>query len=138
MIKIPGRFQNKICNSLASSIDLPETILELAGFNIPDTMQGKSMIPLLYEKQQEINEDIMIEMDDDHNDQKIRTIISNQWRLSVFREHGELFNLKEDPNEMHNLWNVESALDVKAQLLLRLSRKQTMMEKAPVNRDCGF
>jgi len=138
IIKVPGGIQNKVCSSLTSSIDLPETILELAGFTIPDSMQGKSMEPLLKDPQQKINEDVLIEMDDDHNNQKIRTIISDQWRLSVFREHGELFDLKKDPDEMNNLWNDNSYLGVKTELLLRLTRREILKEKDPVIRDCGF
>ena len=130
--------QNKTCNSLTSSIDLPETILELAGFLIPETMQGKSMRPLLEDPQQKINETVMIEMNDDHNNQKIRTIISDTWRLSVFREHGELFNLKEDPDELNNLWDDNDYLEVKSELLLKLTRYEVAKEKDPVIRDCGF
>ncbi|MCJ7647131.1 MAG: DUF4976 domain-containing protein, partial [Candidatus Lokiarchaeota archaeon] len=124
--------------SLTSSIDLPETILELAGFTIPDSMQGKSIVPLLKDPQQELNEDVIIEMDDDHNNQKIRTIIFDKWRLSVFREHGELFNLQEDPNEMNNLWDDDKHLRVKTELLLKLTRREISKEKDPVIRDCGF
>ena len=96
------------------------------------------MYPLLKDPQQEINEDVMIEMDDDHNDQKIRTIISDDWRLSVFKEHGELFNLKKDPDEMNNLWNDNTCLGVKTKLLLRLTIREISKEKDPVIRDCGF
>ncbi|GAG96189.1 unnamed protein product, partial [marine sediment metagenome] len=108
LIRIPNGISNQVCNSLVNSIDIPETILELAGFEIPDTMQGKSMVPILKNQDEKINEDILIEMDDDHNNEKTRTLIRDNWRITIFREHGELYNLKEDPDEMNNLWSHKS------------------------------
>ncbi|MHA2399477.1 MAG: sulfatase family protein [Promethearchaeota archaeon] len=138
LIKIPNCLQNQVSNSLVSSIDIPETILELGGFNIPDTMQGRSIVSILNNPEQQINEEILIEMDDDHNNEKTRSLITEEWRITVFRNHGELYNLKEDPDEMHNLWNSKSIQNKKHELLLKLLRKCVNTQDYSVNRDCGY
>jgi arylsulfatase A-like enzyme len=39
--------QGRVLTQTALNIDLPETILELAGIEIPESMQGRSLVPLL-------------------------------------------------------------------------------------------
>jgi arylsulfatase A-like enzyme len=138
IIKVPNGLKHKICSSLTSSIDIPETILELAGLPIPDYMQGKSMVPLLQNTNDIINDSIYIEMDDDHNSEKTRTLITEDWRLTIFKEHGELYNLKEDPDEMNNLWNKSSLIETKLELILKLFKKNIQALNNPVVRDCGY
>ncbi len=138
IIKVPSELQNKVCYSLASSVDIPETILDIAGFPIPGFMQGKSLMPLVKDPYAKINNELIIEMDDDYNDQKTRTVITDEWRLSIFKNHGELFNLKEDPDEMDNLWGEKSLLEIKNKLLLCLMRRETSIQYRSVERDCGY
>jgi arylsulfatase A-like enzyme len=138
LIKVPNGIRGQVSDSLVSSIDIPETILELGEFNIPNTMQGRSLLPILNNPVEQINEDILIEMDDDHNNEKTRTLITDDWRITIFRNHGELYNLKEDPDEMNNLWNNHSFNEKKHDLLLRLLRRCIKNPNYSVNRDCGY
>ncbi len=47
IVRFPGRIKSgTTCSALVSSIDIAPTILELAGLPIPETMQGKSFLPL--------------------------------------------------------------------------------------------
>ncbi len=141
LIKIPNGLENKETTSLASSIDIPETILELARFPIPDSMQGKSLVPILKKPDTKIHDSILIEMDDEITiNEQSRTLITEDWRITVFSEAyiGQLFNLKEDPDEMNNLWNNQSFGDKKSELLLKLMRKNTEDLRNPVIRDCQF
>ncbi len=138
LIKVPNGLKNKVSTSLVSTIDLPETILELAGLPIPEFMQGKSIIPILNNPDEKIKDDILIEMDDDHINEKTRTLITDEWRITVFSNHGELYNLKEDPEEMNNLWSTESLKDTKLELLLKLMRKNLKKTESHVKRDCLY
>jgi arylsulfatase A-like enzyme len=137
LIKIPKGQPNRECSSLASSIDIPETILELTGMAIPSFMQGKSLLPVLNNVEKTVNDDILIEMDDDHNYEKTRTLITDEWRITVFSDHGDLYNLKEDPNELYNLWNDKSFNEVKIELLMKLLEKSTKISNSVI-RDCGY
>jgi arylsulfatase A-like enzyme len=138
IIKIPNGLNNKICSSLVSSIDIAETILDLARLNIPEFMQGKSMIPILGNTDYKINDAILIEMDDEYINEKTRTLIAEDWRITIFSDHGELFNLKEDPYEMNNLWNENSFIDIKLELILRLMQKNLQKTESNVKRDCLY
>lgn len=138
IMKIPNGLKNKVCSSLVSSIDIPETILELAGFRIPDFMQGRSMAPILRNPEEKINQNILIEMDDEYINEKTRSLITDEWRITVFREYGELFNLKEDPDEMNNLWDDDSLKDIKLELILKLVRKSFGFTESHVKRDCQY
>jgi uncharacterized sulfatase len=138
IIKTPNGLNNKICSSLVSSIDIAETILDLARLNIPEFMQGKSMIPILGNTDYKINDAILIEMDDEYINEKTRTLIAEDWRISIFSDHGELFNLKEDPYEMNNLWNENSFIDIKLELILRLMQKNLQKTESNVKRDCLY
>ncbi|HEA70791.1 MAG TPA: DUF4976 domain-containing protein [archaeon] len=113
-------------------------MLELEGFSIPNSMQGKSMIPILNNPEEKINDSILIEMDDDHNDEKTRTLITDDWRITIFRNYGELYNLKDDPDEMNNLWDNISFMEVKEELIFKLLRKCINNQQKPIIRDCGY
>ncbi|MFX0135218.1 MAG: sulfatase [Candidatus Hodarchaeota archaeon] len=141
IIKIPNGLKNKVTTSLASSIDIPETILELTGFPIPDNMQGKSLVPILEKPDTKIHNSILIEMDDEITiNESSRSLIMEDWRITVFSEAyiGQLFNLKEDPDELNNLWDDKSFSDKKSELILKLMRKNTKNLRNPVIRDCQF
>lgn len=138
LIKIPNGINNEVCESLASSIDIPETILELAGFSIPKKMQGKSLVPMLKDTKLSLNKDILIEMNDEFINHKTRTLITNKWRISIFKDSGQLYNIKEDPDEMSNLWDDNLYKDTKLELLLKLLRKITINQERILIRDCGY
>jgi arylsulfatase A-like enzyme len=138
IIKTPTGLMNKESTSLAGSIDIPETILELAGLPIPKFMQGKSIVPILENPDEKINEDILVEMDDEYLNEKTRTLITDDWRLTLFEDHGILFNRKEDPDEMINLWDEDSQKDVKLELILKLMRKILGNTESYVKRDCQY
>ncbi len=138
IMKIPNGVKNTVSSSLVSSIDIPETILELVGIPIPEFMQGKSMVPIIHNPNTEINDDVLIEMDDDFIKEKTRTLITDEWRITIFRDEGELYNLKEDPNEMNNLWDEESLKDIKNELVLKLMRKILESTESHVKRECHF
>ena len=61
---------------------------------------------------------------------RLRTLVTDSWRLSVYRgvQWGELYDLRNDPLELHNRWDDPQLGDVKARLLQLLV--QTMEEYA--------
>ncbi len=42
-------------------------------------------------------------MIDDHNYERTSILITDEWRITVLSDHGELYNLKNDINELNNL-----------------------------------
>ena len=84
-----------------------------------------------------IKDNVLIEMDDNHNNERTRTLITENWRITIFSDHGELYNLKDDQDEINNLWKEESFNEIKIQLLLKLLKKTSNISKS-VLRDCGY
>jgi uncharacterized sulfatase len=96
------------------------------------------MVPLLKDPAKKVKDDLLIEMDDDHNYEKTRTLITEEWRITIFSDHGELFNLKDDPNELNNLWSDKSLSEKKNELILKLFNKCVQNQPNIVPRDCGY
>ena len=140
LMKVPGGLKNRASKSLASSIDIPETILELVGLDIPSSMQGKSLIPILNNPNTELHEEVLIEMDDEIMDETSRTLMTKEWRITVFgtEDEGELYDLKEDPEEMNNLWHDSSFIDKKLELTIKLLNKGILTDKKPSETDLSF
>lgn len=115
-IYVPGNTQPGIeSDEFVSVIDLYPTILDFAGVEVKDDqiLDGFSLRPLLNgEQQNELNERIHLWYNPthgikDHNGeifQPVAVIQKNQWKLIKKFNHGEeLYNLKTDPSESHNL-----------------------------------
>lgn len=97
----------KIADQMVLNIDVAPTILQLAGIPIPALMQGKSLLPLMKENNTYGPDSIFCEhlMDNPQipNSECIRT---TQWKFIRYPKHPEyieLYNLKDDPMEEHNL-----------------------------------
>ena len=58
----------------------------------------------------------------------MRTLVDDRWRITLYRgvPWGELYDLRSDPHEMHNLWDEPASAADKLVLTERLAQK--MME----------
>ena len=56
-------------------------------------------------------------------DPRAHTIVHDRWRLTLYRgkAQNELFDLRDDPDEMVNLWDDADHRDVRAALVERLA-----------------
>jgi arylsulfatase A-like enzyme len=92
------------------NIDLAPTLMELAGVPVPAWMQGRSFLPLLEEKQTAWREAFLYEYYEypaEHCAPKNRGIRTERWKLIHFweqPEEWELYDLRNDPDEMKNLF----------------------------------
>jgi N-acetylglucosamine-6-sulfatase len=98
-------------NEFAVNIDLAPTLLELAGIDAPDTMQGRSLVPLLTGKRPVWRNSFLIEYYSDTVFPRIarmgyKAVRTGRWKYIHYLELGEmdeLYDLKTDPYEMKNL-----------------------------------
>jgi arylsulfatase A-like enzyme len=128
--KIPGYDKNKLSNALVSSIDIPSTILDLLGIEPLKSMQGYSISPLLRnpDDNNRVRDHILIEDDDYEHSGKgistsVRTLITEDHRLTTYRNYesiGDLYDLRNDPNEMRNLWDNTDYKKIKYNLLNKM------------------
>jgi arylsulfatase A-like enzyme len=91
--------------------DIPPTFLELAGLKIPAWIQGQSLVPLLRgENAKSWRKDWLYEYYEypgPHDVRKNRGVRTEQYKLIHYYEapeEFELYDLKEDPGELHNLY----------------------------------
>jgi len=150
----PGQFkQNLRSRALVELTDIAPTLMELAGRPVPEHMQGKSLLPLLRGKADphRHREFIRCEFYDtlkpkSYNAQATwGTMIRNdRYKLCVYHghEHGEMYDMKTDPNEFVNLWDSTDHADVRLRLLRRsfdatmkaLENQMPILADAPTGR----
>jgi arylsulfatase A-like enzyme len=106
----PGRFTGgRQIEGLCQHMDMGPTILELAGAKAKWSMEAESLLPALRGESWEGRDYVFAEHGRDAILQKteFETMLrSRDWKLVHFLDErfGQLFNLKEDPEENNNLW----------------------------------
>ena len=97
-------------NTLVSHIDLLPTMLELAGLDVPPILEGDSLVPQLAGREDAGRAVIMefqryeIEHDSWGGYQPVRCIVDDRYKLVINLLHtDELYDMRADPAEVHNL-----------------------------------
>lgn len=122
---VPGETQ-----SLASSLDLARTILELTGTEGYYGLQGESLVPVLDDPAASVRDAVLIEEEqmmthpDTGRPVNMRTLVDREARLTLYGDprFGELFDLKTDPDELHNLYGDPAAAGLQAAMTERLAQ----------------
>lgn len=107
----PGKFkQGYKVKQMVSNLDIAPTILDLAGVSKPENYEGLSLAPLGQGKHPaDWREDVLYEYYWEFNYPHTPTVFAlREDRYKFIMYHGvwdteELYDLKNDPNEMHNL-----------------------------------
>ena len=141
VMRYPGKIQpNKKVDDLLLNIDFAPTLLDYAGVEVPEEIQGKSFAPLLngdgqaYEKRDAIYYHYY-EYPFWHHVQPHYGIRTNRYKLIHFYysvDIWELYDLEKDPLEMHNLYEEMKDSELVANLKDRLKglQKEYKMTKS--------
>lgn len=125
----PGKYEGgKTVEGLVQAMDIGPTILEMAGVPVPSPMAAKSLLPILEGKDNAdecIRDAVYAEQARDGNftDSDFMTMVrTDDWKLVHFLDEpwGQLFDLKNDPEENFNLWDSEEHAEQKQALLANL------------------
>ena len=124
--KVPGLVQNMVSDSLISSIDIVPTLLKLLRIGKryhPHELQGIDISPILKNPSMKLRDCCLIEEDEEFFSVKIRLrhLITENYKITVYnnlRNYGEIFDRKNDPEELNNLWFKDE--DLRHQLLEKL------------------
>jgi arylsulfatase A-like enzyme len=103
-------------------LDIAPTLLDLAGQPIPAELHGVSLLPWALRDDPPPHPPVFTEMVQDHNHSDRRAIVDWPWKFQwgiTFNEVS-LYNLADDPDETHDLADVE--VEVRDRLLARLKR----------------
>ncbi|MEF8811463.1 MAG: sulfatase/phosphatase domain-containing protein, partial [Bacteroidales bacterium] len=122
------------------NIDYAPTMLDIAGVEIPDNMQGRSLKPLLEGKNPEWRDKLYYhyyEYPGAHSVKRHYGIRTERYKLMHFYydiDTWELYDLKKDPKEMNNLYGKEGYDEITRRLkekLEELRDKYKVPEKDP-------
>ena len=119
----PNRFAGgRSVDQLCQQMDIGPAILQLAGAEVSDTLEAESVLPALTGDDYPGRDYVFAEQAKDNilTDIRFMTMIRNQtWKLVHFLDDpfGQLFDMKNDPDEVHNLWDDPSHVEKKRELL---------------------
>jgi len=133
LIRYPGNIESgQRMEHLTLNIDFGPTMLDMAGVEIPDEMQGESFAPLLLEEDQGEWRDAVYyhyyEYPKWHQVQPHYGIRTDRYKLIHFYydvDVWELYDLQEDPNEMSNLYGLQEH----AALIEGLKKKLVLLQE---------
>lgn len=117
-------------NELVQNIDYAPTLLDLAGVEIPDDMQGRSLVPLVQEADPDWRDALYYhyyEFPNEHMVKRHYGIRTDRYKLIHFYndiDDWELYDLQEDPMEMNDLYGQEDYESLTRQLKKQLTRLQ--------------
>jgi arylsulfatase A-like enzyme len=118
------------CEELVLNIDLGPTLLDYAGVDIPEEVQGVSLRPLLADQPPADWRDAIYyryyqQMNSYHRVARHEGVRDGRYKLIQFTEPGfegyELYDLQTDPMEMQNRIDDPALADVKERLLKRMA-----------------
>jgi arylsulfatase A-like enzyme len=127
----PAATKQGIVNSgLCGTLDLARTILQRAGLEGYNGMQGRSLLPALQGKGTG-HDAVVVEEHQRRgymgfeNHFRVRSLITEDHRLTLYEgvEWGELYDLKNDRAEVRNLWHEPAAAHKRHELTEKLARK---------------
>ena len=146
----PGRFEEGVrTRALCGQIDFAPTILDICGVPVPEgpvppeaearyqlpAWPGRSLQAVCAGESDHVHDSLIIENDEDYLGQNLRTLITDRYKLTTYShaDYGELFDLEEDPDELHNLWDSAKHQPLK-QELTALLLKRYLQEESPLPR----
>jgi len=107
---------------LVESVDVYPTICELCGVPLPSGIEGRSLVPIVMDKNAPGKDEVFCEYDHAGNLGFVSAIRTERFRLVYYASHktGELYDHKNDSGETENLYNDPGYLSEKSDLLQRL------------------
>ena len=117
----PGIPSNQIIKDPVSTMDIAATICDLGGAELPEVAQSKTLMPVICDK---ASRDVA------HSEWKVnasrcgvelelRTVRTKDTKLTIEKNSGagEMYNLAQDPYEMHNLFEDSGSDSLKKELM---------------------
>jgi hypothetical protein len=103
IISGPGIPENVRSDALCYLLDLYPTLCDILGLAIPETIEGKSLLPVLKNRKAKVRDSVFMAYRSFQR--AVRT--SDNWKLIKYNVRGvdttQVFNLNEDPWEINNL-----------------------------------
>ncbi|MGF1760948.1 sulfatase-like hydrolase/transferase [Photobacterium sagamiensis] len=134
IVRYPDGIKNPGTNKkgMMVNIDLAPTLLDMAGIDIPDHMQGKSLKPILDGEVESVRNEWVYKYFKDfpYPAPEQTALRTERYKLITFEtsKEDELYDLIADPEERHNLIDKSELNDIKADLYARLDNQVESIE----------
>lgn len=122
LMRYPGVVSpGSVNEDFVMNVDIAPTLLQMAGIRIPDDMQGESFLPLVTTKNAK-GRDAMYYHYYENGEHKVSPhfgVKNHRYKLIRFYKRvnsWELYDLKNDPDEMHNLYGSKKYKKVTKQM----------------------
>jgi arylsulfatase A-like enzyme len=133
LVSWPGKIKaGTRTDRLVSNLDFAETFLDIAQTEIPEDMQGKSIVPILKgktpENWREAHYYHYYEHPSEHDVRRHYGITTDRYKLIHFYydlDQWEFYDLEKDPNEMQNRYGDTAYAEVQRELHNRLEVLRT-------------
>jgi arylsulfatase A-like enzyme len=127
IMRWPGKYKAGLkVDALVELVDIAPTLMDAAGLTTPAGMQGKSLTPLLTGASREHRESIYMEYYNavaKYTPTPMATCVrTDNFKLAYWQtlSTGELYDLRNDPGEVNNLWGSAQHKDAQAEMMQRL------------------
>ena len=130
-----GPASKRTDGGLASSIDIAATILERAGIQAYNGMQGRDLLSASPPEAVIVEEDSQRLMTGFDRRQRVRTVVTDRYRMSLREgeDWNELYDLANDPDETRNIYDNPDASEARravAEIMLR--RMIELQDRSPL------
>lgn len=140
IVRYPGQVPaGAESQALQALIDLAPTFLSAADIEVPGLMQGVNQMPVWTGEAAQARDHVLVENRHQPSAVHLRTYVGERYKLTIYRNHeyGELFDLQEDPHEVHNRWDDPAYAAVKAQVMHRFLNAELQREPTRMPRIAG-
>jgi len=132
VVRWPGQTKPGTVNSedIVSPLDFASTFCEIAGVDVPDDMQGRSLVPILKGNTPDDWRKLFYyqyyEYPGPHSVRRHYGVTDGRHKLIRYYEpdvdEWEMFDLASDPNEMKSIYGAPAAADDQARMMAELKR----------------
>lgn len=137
IVSWPGQVEAGARSSaIQSLVDIPVTLLRAIGMERPATMSGMDQLDSWKQPEVRVREHTLVENNHVPGVIELRTYIDERYKLTVYRgvDCGELYDLKEDPEEFENRWDDADYAPIKAKLMEDFIKAEMAKDVLPMSR----
>ncbi|MHA1730646.1 MAG: sulfatase family protein [Promethearchaeota archaeon] len=146
--RVPGVTpRGAVSDALISSVDYPETLLALLGVRKkfhPPGMQGVDATAVLRDPSGDarVRDACFIEADEEVGPlvSRLRHLVTEDFKLTIYEGHegfGDLYDRKDDPHELTNLWNEPDMRETRAKLVQKMLHEMVRVQSRFPERIAG-
>lgn len=137
IVRYPGRVPaGRKSGAIQSLVDLAPTFLSFCGLPIPPAMTGINQKDVWLGSRESARDHAICEFRHEPTTIHQKTYVDDRYKITVYynQTYGEIFDLKEDPGELRNLWSEPGYEVLKSELLLKYVWAELGKEPMPMPR----